>query len=49
LFCDKVFVGPAIAWGITFLGDYSDMGFDEDSRGVIAYSLELGVTIVSYP
>jgi len=45
---DKVFVGPAIAWEITFLENYKDMGFAENSREVIAYRNELEETIVSY-
>ncbi len=45
---DKVFVGPAIAWEITFLENYKDMGFSENSREVIAYRNELEETIVSY-
>ena len=45
---DKVFVGPAIAWEITFLENYKDMGFDENSREVIAYKKELEETIISY-
>ena len=45
---DKVFVGPAIAWEITFLENYKDMGFDENSREVIAYRKELEETIISY-
>ena len=45
---DKVFVGPAIAWEITFLENYKNMGFDENSREVIAYRKELEETIISY-
>ena len=45
---DNVFVGPAIAWEITFLENYKDMGFKEDSREVIAYRNELEETIISY-
>ena len=45
---DKVFVGPAIAWEITFLENYKNMGFKEDSREVIAYRNELEETVVSY-
>ena len=45
---DKVFVGPAIAWEITFLENYKDMGFDENSREVVAYKNELEETIISY-
>ena len=45
---DKVFVCPAIAWEITFLENYKDMGFAENSREVIAYRNELEETIVSY-
>ena len=45
---DTVFVGPAIAWEITFLENYKDMGFDENSREVVAYKNELEETIISY-
>ena len=45
---DNVFVGPAIAWEITFLENYKDMGFKDDSREVIAYRNELEETIISY-
>ena len=44
---DKVFVGPAMAWEVTFLENYEMFGFAKDSPEVEGYAAELEATIDS--
>ena len=44
---DRVFVGPAVAWEITFLEHYQSFGFETGSREHEGYAAELDATQVS--